>query len=58
MNNKIIVTGILLIASSIMLSAQEAFLKLDSIQVVDGTLIKTTDPSDSRFRIGVDSIVS
>ena len=41
---------------SIQSYAQEQFLKLDSIQVIYGTLNKIAHPGDSRFRTGIDTI--
>lgn len=56
MNKKICVSIILLLMSSNILKAQESFLKFDSIQVVNGTLTKIQDPSNARYRTGIDTI--
>jgi len=56
MNKKILIAWVLLIIPLTNLTAQESFLKLDSIQVINGTLIKIQNPSDGRYRTGRDTI--
>ena len=57
MTKRMLSAWILFMVPLTFLSAQESFLRLDSIQVINGTLVTMQDLSSNNYRNGVDTLL-